>query len=99
RAVHGAGGRALEVDSFTVVPAAVAGTLEFVFAGLPIRRASQMGAACIDHEQAIRRAIDPDAIFLLELGIDAEREFGRVTNLKNGVRFKQSARKEKAEEG
>src|SRR5215467_2189106 len=65
-AVHRTGSRAFEVHSFAVVAAAVAGALEFVFAGLPVRRAAQVGAACVDHKEAVRSAIDPDAVFLLK---------------------------------
>src|ERR1700686_4605030 len=50
RAVHRPRGRAFEVDPFTVVAAAVARTFEFIFAGLPIRCASQVRAARVDHE-------------------------------------------------
>jgi hypothetical protein len=34
--VHGPGSGPFEVDAFVVVPATVAGTLEFVLAGLPV---------------------------------------------------------------
>ena len=97
-AVHGSRGRPFEVDAFAVVAAAVARAFELIFAGLPIGRASQMRAACVDHEYAVRRAIHPDAIFLLELGVDAKRELRGIANLENGVGFKKSAGKKKPEE-
>ena len=68
--VHGPGSWSFKVDTFVVVPATVAGTLEFVFAGLPIGRAPQVRAAGVDHEQAIGSTVHPNAIFLLELGVD-----------------------------
>src|SRR6201987_6314539 len=57
RAIHGARRRTFEVDALAVVAAAVAGTLEFIFAGLPVGRGTQMGTAGVDHEKTIRRAI------------------------------------------
>jgi hypothetical protein len=83
RAVHGARSRSLEVDSFVVVSAAVAGALEFVFARLPIRSAAQVRAACVNHEQTIGRAVDPDAEFLLELSVDAESELRGISNFED----------------
>jgi hypothetical protein len=38
--VHRSGSRSFKVDAFVVVATTVAGTLEFVLAGLPIRRAA-----------------------------------------------------------
>src|SRR5580693_8672832 len=99
RAVHGTRGWAFEVDALAVVTAAVAGTLELVLARLPVWRAAEVGAACVDHEHAVGSAIDPDAILLLKLGVDAERELRRIANLENGVGFKKSAGKKKSEEG
>src|SRR5215472_568273 len=98
-AVHRTGSRAFEVDSFTVVSTAVARTLELVFARLPIRGATEMGAARVDHKKAVGGAVNPDAIFLLELGVDAEREFRRIADLENGVGFEKSAGKKETEEG
>ena len=50
RPIHGPRRRALEVNSFAVVATAVAGTFKFIFAGLPIGRASQMRTSRIDYE-------------------------------------------------
>src|SRR5437899_12415358 len=75
RAVHGTRRRSFEVYSFAVVSTAVAGAFELVFAGLPVWCAAEMCAARVDHEEAIGRAVNPYAIFLLELGIDAQCEF------------------------
>src|ERR1700684_695964 len=96
-AVHRPRSRSLEIDSLAVVAAAVAGTFELVFAGFPVWRASQVGAARIDHEYPIGRAIDPDAIFLLELSVNAKRKLRGITNLENGVRFEKSAGKKESE--
>jgi hypothetical protein len=57
-----------------------------------------MGAARVDHENTVGRAIDPDAVSLLELGVDSESEFGGIANFKNRVRFEKSAGKKEAEE-
>src|SRR5277367_6297533 len=54
RAIHRPRRRPLEVNPFAVIAAAVAWTLEFIFAGLPVGRASQMGAARVDYEYAVR---------------------------------------------
>src|SRR5579859_4114500 len=99
RAVHRPRCGAFEVHAFTVVAAAVARTLEFIFAGFPVRGAAEMGAARVDDEDAIGRAIDPDAIFLLPLGIHAERVVRGITDLENGGRLEQRARKKEAQEG
>jgi hypothetical protein len=76
----------------------VAWTFEFVLARLPIGRAPKVRAARVDHKNAVGRAIDPDAVFLLELGIDSESELGRITNLENCVGFEKSAGKKESEE-
>ena len=73
--VHGTRRRSFEVDALAVVTAAVARTLEFVFTGLPIRRAAEMRAAGVDYKNPVGSAIDPDAIFLLELGVHSQSEF------------------------
>lgn len=70
--VHWSGSRSFKVDAFVVVPTAVAGTLEFVLAGLPIWGASQMSATRINDKQSIRSAVHPDAVFLLKLSIDTQ---------------------------
>src|SRR5258708_18988730 len=97
--VHGARGGAFEVDPLAVIAAAMTRTLELVFAGLPVGRATEMRATRIDHEYPIGRAIDPDAILLLKLGIDSERELRGISNFENRVGFEKSARKKEPEEG
>src|SRR5215471_399201 len=58
-----------------------------------------MCAARVDNEQSIRSAIDPDSIFLLELGVDTEGELRRIADLEYSVGFEKRARKEEPEEG
>src|SRR5205807_7097018 len=69
RAIHRTRRRSLKVDTFAVVSASVAGALKLVLAGFPIGCAAKMSAASVDDKHAIRRAVHPDAIFLLPLGI------------------------------
>src|SRR4029077_16306884 len=71
RAVHGTRRGTFEVDSFAVVSAPVAGTFEFVLASFPVGRATEMRTTREDNEHAVRCAVDPDAVFLLPLGIYA----------------------------
>src|SRR5207248_6950266 len=97
-AVHGARRRAFEVDAFAVVATAVARAFEFVFARLPVGGAAEVGAASVNDEKTIRRAIDPDAIFLLPLGINPKSVVGGVSNLEGSTRLEQCARQEEAEE-
>ena len=99
RAIHGAWGRTFEVYALAVIAAAVAGAFELVLAGLPIWSAAKMCTSGVDHKHPVRRTIDPDAIFLLKFGIDAESKFRWITDLENGVRLKKGARKKKSEEG
>src|SRR3984957_14147736 len=99
RTIHGTRRRAFEINPLAVVPTAVARTFEFIFAGFPIRSAAQVCAARVDHEDSIRRAVNPDAIFLLKLGVDTQREFRGVAVLENRVWFEQSARQEETKEG
>ena len=80
--IHGPGRRPLEVDSFTVVATAVTGTLKLVFARPPVWSAAKMRAAGVDNEYPVRSLVDPDAILLLPLGIDAKRIVGWKTNPK-----------------
>src|ERR1700680_454398 len=77
-AIHGAWRRTFEIYAFAVVAAAVAGALEFVFAGFPVRSAAEMRAPRVDDEDAVGCAVDPDAIFLLPLGVHAERVVGGI---------------------
>src|SRR5579862_5121160 len=77
----------------------MARTLEFVFAWLPVGCATEVRAAGVNHEQAIRCAIHPDAVFLLPLCIDTKRIVGGITDLERRPWLEESARKEEAEEG
>ena len=97
RAIHRTRRRPFEVHAFAVVAASVARTLEFVFAGFPIRRATQVRAPRVDHEHSVRRAIHPDPVFLLPFRVYAERVVRRISNFENGRRFKKSTRKKKSQ--
>src|SRR5438445_9157814 len=97
-AVHRTRRRAFEVNSFAVVAAAVAGAFEFVFAGFPIRRASQVRADGRDHEDAFRIADHPDAMRVLEFRVDAKAEVGWIPYRERGFGLEQRARKEEAQE-
>src|SRR5207249_11500800 len=77
---------------------AVAGALEFVFAGLPIRGAAEMRAARINNKDAIGSAVHPDAVSLLKLAVYAKRVIGRIPDLENRGRLEKRAREEKAKE-
>src|ERR1044071_8005253 len=66
-AIHGARGRAFEVDALAVVAAAVARALELVLARLPVGRAAEVRAARVDDEDAVGVLDDPDAELLLPL--------------------------------
>src|SRR5262245_17760158 len=96
-AIHGTRRWSFEVNALTVVPAAVARTLEFVLTGLPVRSAAQVRASRVNHENPIRSAIHPYAVLLLELGIHTKPEFGWIADLEAGSWLKQSSRQEEAE--
>src|SRR5258708_13512255 len=83
-AIHGPRRGSLEVDTFTVVAASVAWALELVLTGLPIGRAAQMSAASVDDKHAIGRAVHPDAVLLLPLGIHAQDVVRVIADLENG---------------
>src|SRR6266581_1972109 len=72
----------------------MARTLELVLAGLPVGRAAQMSAARVNDKDAIGRAVHPNAVFLLPLGVHAESIIRGVANLENRGRFEERARKE-----
>ena len=72
RTVHRTRRWSFKGNSFTIVTTAMTRTLEFVFTGFPVRRATQMRASRIDDKQAIGSLRDPDAILLLPLGIDTK---------------------------
>src|SRR6266852_5305495 len=99
RAVHRARCRSLKVDTFAVVTAPVARTLKLIFAGLPIGRAAQMSAAGIDYEHTIRRAVHPDAVFLLPFGVHAQGIVRGIADLEYGGRLEERTGKEKTKEG
>src|SRR5262249_38210708 len=71
--IHWTRRRSFEVDAFTIVATAVTRTLEFVFTGFPVRRAAEVRATRVDHEQSIRSFSYPDSILLLPLRINPER--------------------------
>ena len=95
RAVHRPRRRTLEVDAFGVIAAAVAGALELVLAGLPFRRAAQVGAARKDHENAVGLAHHPDAVGHQKTLVDAQIEIRRETDGEDGIGFVQGARERK----
>src|SRR2546422_9217761 len=95
-AVHRTRRGPFEVDPFAVITASVAWTLELVLAGLPVGRAAQMSAARVNDKDAIGRAVHPNAVFLLPLGVHAESIIRGVANLENGGRFKERTRKEES---
>ena len=98
RPVHGTRRRAFEIDAFGRVTAAVAGTLEFVFRGFPVRRAAQMRAAGEDHKQAVRLAHHPNPVLLFEALVNARLEIRGVTDFENRAGLEKRARKEEAQE-
>src|SRR5215471_160057 len=57
-----------------------------------------MRAARVNHEEAVGSAIHPDAIFLLELGIDTEGELRRIADLEYSVGFEKRAGQKEAKE-
>src|SRR2546430_5784412 len=91
--------RPLKVDTFAVVSTPVAGALELVLAGFPIRCAAQVSTASVDDKHAIRRAVHPDAVFLLPLGIYTEGVVRGVTNLEDGGGVEERTGKKKLKEG
>src|SRR5437773_10831431 len=99
RAIHGTRRRSFKVDAFAVVAAAVAGALERVFAGLPMRRAAGMRAASVDDKHAVGRAVYPDTIFLLPFGVDAECIVRGIANFEDSCRFKEGAGEQEFGEG
>ena len=74
------------------------GALEFVLARLPVRRAAQVRANRRDHEDPFRVAHHPDAVLVLEFGVHAEAEIGRIADFEIGLWLEQRARKEEAQE-
>src|SRR5258708_29304429 len=97
-AVHRPWRRTFEVDAFRIVAAAVAWTFEFVLAGFPIRRASQVRADGRDHKDAFRIADHPDAVGVLEFRVHAKAEVGWIPYCERRLGLEQGARKEEAQE-
>src|SRR2546421_8160459 len=77
----------------------MAGAFELVLAGFPIRCAAEVSAASVDDKHAIRRAVHPDAVFLLPLAIYTQGVIRGITNLKDGRGFKQRAWEKEFKEG
>jgi hypothetical protein len=69
--VHRSWRRTFEVNSLAVVAAAVTGALELVLGWLPIGRAAQVPAACIDDEKPMWCAVDPNPVLLQPFLVDA----------------------------
>ena len=95
--IHGARCRTLEIDSFSVVAAAMARALELAFAGDPVGSTAEMGADRGDHEDAFAVSHHPDSVLALELGIHAETEIGGVADLEHRIRLIKNPREEEAE--
>src|SRR5215831_12432820 len=58
-----------------------------------------MRAARINHEQTIRRAIHPNAVFLLPFSVNPEPVIRWISDFETCCWFKQCSRKKKPEEG
>ena len=58
-----------------------------------------MSAASVNHEEPVRCAIHPYAIFLLKFRIHAQTEICGIADLERGGRLEKRAGQEKAEEG
>src|SRR5260370_1670939 len=97
RAIHGTRRRAFEVDTFAVVTAAVTRTLELILACLPVWGATQMSAASIDDEHAIGCAVNPDAVFLLPLGVNTDSVARSVADPENSCMLDTHARNQKTQ--
>src|SRR5579871_847225 len=98
RAVHGARRGTFEVDALGIVAAAMTGTLEFVFAGFPIRGTAQVSADGGNDEDALGIADHPDAVLILELGVHAESEVGGIADAEARFGLVEGARKEEPQE-
>src|SRR5207247_349536 len=79
---------------FRCVAAAVARAFELVLVGLPVRRATQMDAARVDHEQPVGLLRHPDAVSLFILLVNAKRKVRRITDGVNRARLKEGAGEE-----
>jgi hypothetical protein len=96
--VHRSRSRTFEVNSLAVIAAAMTRALEFVLGWLPIGRAAQVRAACIDDEKLIRCAVHPNPVLLQIFLVDTERIVGWEPNLEDGRRFKEHTRQEETKE-
>jgi len=97
-AVHGPWRRTFEIDGFGIIAAAVARALEFVLAGLPFGRATQMSAAGENDEEPVRLLDDPDTVAHQELLIYAQVEIRRIADGENSVGFVKRPREEEPQE-
>ena len=95
--VHRTRSRTFEIDSFAVIAAAVAWTLELGFAGLPVGGAAEMCAPGVDNEEALGVADNPDAELLLKIGIYTKREILWEPDLEGIVSAEDCSRKKEAE--
>src|SRR2546421_318341 len=86
-AVHRPWCGTFEINPLAVIATAVAGTFEFVFARFPIRRATQVGAASVDHKYSVGSLVHPNAILLLPLGVDPQRIIGGKANAEHAGRL------------
>jgi len=68
--VHGSGSWTFEVNPLAVVTAAMTRAFEFVLGRLPIGRTTQMRAARVNDEKAIRCAVHPNPVLLEPLLVD-----------------------------
>ena len=96
-AIHRPRGWPFEVNRLAVVTAAMARTPKLILARFPVRRAPEMGAAGVDHKNPVGRLVDPNAILLLPLGVNAERVIRRKAHRKFAGRLKNRSRQEKPE--
>ena len=94
-AIHRPRSGSFEINRLTVVAAAMAGTFEFVLARFPIRGATQVGTASVDHKYSVGSLVHPDSILLLPLGVDAQRIIGGKADTKHAGRLKNRAGQEK----
>lgn len=70
--VHRTRRRPFKVNTLDIVAAPVAWAFEFVFAWLPVRRATEMSAARKDDKQAVGSSVNPDAMRHLVFFVNAD---------------------------
>src|SRR5262245_21177034 len=89
--------RTLEVDAGDVEAAAVAGALELLLVGQPVRRAAEMGAGGREDVEALLVAHDPHAVLFLEALVDdADRELLGKADLERRRRLEEDVREHEA---